>query len=135
MSTTAGLTFFLDRSLGRHRLARALRASGLDVHPLAEIYGVPADERIADVDWLPLAGENDWVVLMKDSRIRYRTVEREALVANGVRAFCLASGNLRADEMAAAVVTRLDAIVEQCARPGPFLVSVSTTHLREVPLR
>jgi PIN like domain len=48
-----------------------LRAAGLHLHTLAEVYGIPADETIADVDWLARAGHEGWVVLMKDERIRY----------------------------------------------------------------
>ena len=35
-----------------------------------------------------------WIVLTKDSRIRYRSNEKQALLAAGVRAFAFASGNL-----------------------------------------
>lgn len=67
---------------------------------LAEHYGIPADESVLDVDWLRLAGQNQWPVLMKDERIKYRTPERRALLDHDVRAFCLTSGNLPAEEMA-----------------------------------
>ena len=87
----------------------------MTLHALAEVYGVAADEDAEDVDWQRPAGERDWVVLMKDSRIRYRTVERDARLGSVVRAFCLASGNRRADEMVAAFVSKLGAIPERCA--------------------
>src|SRR5881275_3087425 len=86
---------FLDRSLGRRQVPALLRASGLRLHTLAEVYGVPADEAVTDVEWLAMVGGEGWPVLMKDERIRYRPAEREALIAPGVRAFCLTSGNLR----------------------------------------
>jgi hypothetical protein len=71
---------------------------------------------------------------MKDDRIRYRPVEKEALVRHGVRAFCLTGGNLRAAEMAGHILTVLDAIVVACAGPGPFLYAVSRSGLRRVDL-
>jgi hypothetical protein len=43
---------------------------------------VPADETVADVDWLAPAGSRAWVVLMKDERIRYRAAERRTLLAH-----------------------------------------------------
>lgn len=61
---------FLDRSLGRHGVANRLRAAGLRLSTLAEVYGVTADEDVADVDWLALAGDRGWPVLMKDQRTR-----------------------------------------------------------------
>jgi hypothetical protein len=44
--------FFLDRSLGRKAVPEALRAGGWNIVTLAEHYGTPADERVADVDWI-----------------------------------------------------------------------------------
>src|SRR5207248_11782635 len=81
---------FLDRSLGRRQVPDILRAAGLRLRTLAEVYGIPADETVADVDWLTCAGGQGWAVLMKDERIRYRPAERAALIDHHVRAFCLA---------------------------------------------
>jgi uncharacterized protein (DUF433 family) len=75
---------FLDRSLGRIKVPRLLRAAGLRLTTLAENYGIPTEERIADDDWLELAGSRGWVVFMKDTRIRYNRPEREAVKAHSV---------------------------------------------------
>jgi hypothetical protein len=45
-------TLFLDRSLGRRQVPDLLRAAGLRLRTLAEVYGIPADETVDDVDWL-----------------------------------------------------------------------------------
>jgi PIN domain-containing protein len=127
-------TLFIDRSLGRRQVPDLLRAAGLRLHTLAEVYGIPGDETIADVEWLMRAGEEGWAVLMKDERIRYRPAERAAVVDNGVRAFCLTSGNLRAHEMADLYLSVLDRIVAACAEPGPFLHAVSRQGLRKLDL-
>jgi hypothetical protein len=63
---------FLDRSLGRIRVPQLLRTAGLRLVTLAEHYGMPSDERIADEEWLELAGSRGWAVFMKDTRIRGR---------------------------------------------------------------
>jgi hypothetical protein len=76
---------FLDRSLGRRQVPNLLRAAGLRLQPLSEVYGIPADEDVADVEWLRLAGAHGWIVLMKDEKIRYRAAERDALVRHCVR--------------------------------------------------
>jgi PIN like domain len=39
-----------------------------------------------DEVWLPIAGENDWIVLMRDKHIRTRPGERQKLTVSGVRA-------------------------------------------------
>jgi hypothetical protein len=131
----AGLPpLFLDRSLGRRQVPELLRGAGLQLQTLSEVYGIPADEDVSDVTWLELAGSQGWPVLMKDERIRYRAAERDALVAHGVKAFCLTSGNLRAAEMAEHFLAVLDQIADACALPGPFLYAVSGSWLRRLDL-
>lgn len=125
---------FLDRSLGRVHVPATLRAAGVRLHTLADVYGSPADEAVADVDWLEMAGRRGWPVLMKDARIRYRDVERRALLTHGVRAFCLTNGNLRAQEMARQVLDALPAIEQACRAAGPFLFAVSRSGLRRIDL-
>lgn len=125
---------FLDRSLGRRQVPTLLRDVGLRLKTLAEVYGIPADETVADTEWLARAGQQGWVVLMKDDRIRYRPVEYAAVLDHQVRAFCLNSGNLRAAEMARRFIDVLDQITEACSQPGPFLYTVSSVGLRRVRL-
>lgn len=73
-----GPHFFIDRSLGRRQVPNLLRDDGWDLVTLSEHYGIPHDETVQDVEWLRLAGEHAWPVLMKDERIRYRPAERAA---------------------------------------------------------
>jgi hypothetical protein len=56
---------FLDRSLGRIKVPQLLRAAGLRLVTLSEHYGIPADEDVADDEWLELAGRRGWVVFME----------------------------------------------------------------------
>ncbi len=124
----------LDRSLGSIQVPALLRAAGLRLHTLVDIYGSPADEDVQDQEWLSLAGERRWPVLMKDQRIRYRPVERAAVVANEVQAFCLTGGNLKAAVMADLFLGALDRIVEVCERSGPALYVISPSGMRLVTL-
>lgn len=126
---------FIDRSLGRHQVPRLLRGSGLTLVTLAEHYGVPADEDVADSTWLELVGSQGWVALMKDAEIRRRPVEKRALVDHSVRAFCLSGGNLRADEMAARYIRALPAMGRVCATDsGPFLFAVHADRIQRLDL-
>jgi hypothetical protein len=59
-----GSLFFVDRSLGRLRVPALLRANGWSLMTLSEHYGLPADEAVSDVEWLQLAGEQGWPVLL-----------------------------------------------------------------------
>ncbi|MHB1739112.1 MAG: PIN-like domain-containing protein [Actinomycetes bacterium] len=131
----AGLPdLFLDRSLGRHQVPNLLRREGLRLRTLSEAYGVPADESVADVEWLELAGRNRWVVFMKDTRIRYRPAEREILLGHEVRAFCLTGGNLRAASMAEHFLGNIEEIARVSAAPGPFLYAVSHKRIARLDL-
>jgi PIN like domain len=125
---------FLDRSLGRIKVPRLLRAAGLRLVTLSEHYTIPADEGIADDEWLGLAGSRGWVVFMKDTRIRYNRAEREAVKAHCVRCFCLANQNLGADEMAARFLDNLGAIGRACEQPGPFMYAVHRTRVEKLSL-
>lgn len=55
---------FLDRSLGRIRVPQLLRSAVLRLTTLAEHYGIPADEKVANAEWLALAGERNWIVFV-----------------------------------------------------------------------
>lgn len=136
MSHPAGLPdLFLDRSLGRIQVRGLLRAAGLRLVTLAEHYGVPADQRVKDVEWLQLAGERGWAALMKDHSIRYNVAEREALRRYATRCFCIPRQSLTAQEMANRFLHNLSAMEVACADPGPFLYAVDERRLRPLPLK
>src|SRR5215207_674068 len=111
--------FFIDRSLGRRTVPEALRAVGFVVHTMADVYGERIGQDLQDEVWLRDVGARGWVVLMKDDAIRRRPAEREALIAGGVRAFCLTNAQLRGEEQARRFVENRHRILRQAARPGP----------------
>jgi PIN like domain len=47
-------------------------ASAPPVHTMADVYGERIGQGLADEEWLQEAGQRDWIVLMKDARIRRR---------------------------------------------------------------
>lgn len=51
----------------------------------------PAEDTL-DKDWLPVAGEQEWVVIARDKRLRSLRGERRAFMEAGVRLFVLTSG-------------------------------------------
>lgn len=131
----AGLPeLFLDRSLGRIQVPQLLRAAGLRLVTLAEHYGRPADESVADVTWLEEAGRRGWAVLMKDERIRRRPAEKAMLMQAAVRCFVIIRGDLRAEQMARRLLANLAAMERACAEPGPFIYAVHETRLEQLSL-
>jgi hypothetical protein len=112
-----------------------LRNAGWELVTLAEYYGQPEDEHVADEVWLADAGRRGWAVLMKDERIRYRSAEIAALRSARVHAFCLARGNLRIQEMVAMFVryqADIFAICMDCQ--GPTLHVISGAGMRTIDL-
>ena len=116
--------FFLDRSLGRKAVRQALRADGWDVITLAEHYGMPADEQVADTDWIEEAAERGWPIFMKDKRIRHRQAEITAVTQHRARCFVITRGDLPSLDMAQRFITNKAAILAATVEPGPYIYSV-----------
>lgn len=115
------LSVFVDRSLGRYAIPDALRAEGLEVFTMLSVYGSGAEETIADVEWLRLCGEEGWVVISKDNRIRYRRRELAIVEALGVRMFVVTKAGLGADQQLARIVPNLHRMSLRSRRPGPWI--------------
>ncbi|MEW6366259.1 MAG: DUF5615 family PIN-like protein [Acidobacteriota bacterium] len=115
------VVFFIDRSLGSHFVAEALRSQGHEV--------VTHEQRFAagalDEEWLAEAGRSGWVVLSKDTRIQYRELERRALERAMVRAFILVSANLTGPQMAEVIKRALPGMILLIrGRRPPFIARV-----------
>jgi hypothetical protein len=123
------LEFFVDRSLGRRRVADALRAAaGWTLRTHHEVYG-DRDQEVPDVEWLKLCGRESFPVLTKDRRIRYRPTEIQAIRRFRVRLFAVTSGSLTAAEQAARFGRSRERIEEACADAGPFVYSVQADRI------
>jgi hypothetical protein len=127
----AHLEFFVDRSLGKS-IVLGLRAKGLRIRSMADVYGEKRARELDDEDWLKDAGANGWVVLTKDRAIRRRPSEREALMSAGVRVFCLTSADLRGAEQLARLDSNLHRILKQAQCPGPYIYGVYDSGIRRL---
>lgn len=123
--------FFVDRSLGRHRVADALRTGGWRVHTHFEVFR-ERDESVADVEWLEHCGRRGLVVLTKDRRLRYRPREITVIRRHQVRAFVLTHGNLPAAEQARRFLDQEQPIEVACASAGPFVYAVHVDRIVQV---
>lgn len=128
-------TFFIDRDLGRHAFPEGLRQAGLSVVTLAEHYGIPRDQEVADPQWMLEAAQHGWPVLGCDSkhRRRRRPAERAVLIEASVQNFIL-NGSITAAENVERVVHNLAAIIATCDTPGPFVYRVHPHHIERLPL-
>jgi hypothetical protein len=120
-------------SLGRVQVPQLLRDAGVELVTLAEHYGVPADERVADVTWIAESARRGWIAFMKDFAIKRRPAKVQAILESGARCFCLPNANLRAAAMAQRYIDNLERIVRASERPDPFLYTVQVDRL--VPVR
>jgi hypothetical protein len=123
--------FFVDRSLGKSIVA-GLRAVGLTVHSMADIYQERPGHLLADEVWLRDAGANDWIVLTKDDAIRRRPAERDALTEAAVRVFCLTNRSLRAADQTERFVSNRHRILQRARKPGPYVYGVYEKQLRRL---
>jgi len=79
-----------------------------------------------DEDWLPFVGANGWLLLTTDSRIRYRSNEKQAVIRNNVRMFYFTTNNLSGREMAIALEKALPQIRRLfISQSPPFIASIS----------
>jgi predicted nuclease of predicted toxin-antitoxin system len=82
-----------------------------------------------DEEWLREVGQRHWIVLTKDTQIRYRAHERAVLMQAGVRAFVLVAKNLSGREMAEVFVKALPAIRRFLANhQPPFIAKVTQSN-------
>jgi predicted nuclease of predicted toxin-antitoxin system len=114
--------FFLDRSLGKVVISTALRAAGATVHVHEDYFPPDAKDEV----WLAEVGRRGWIVLTKDRKIRYRAIERIALLNAGVGAFILTAGNFNGEDMAKVFVKalpRIQKFLEKHERP--FIANIT----------
>ncbi len=81
----------------------------------------PFDQQEADDVWLPYVGDNDWMVLARDKRIRYRTSEKAALLDHRVRAVVISTNkNLKIEEMSELVESNWAKLEALLVEPPAF---------------
>lgn len=85
-----------------------------------------------DTVWLKRAGDENWVVLHRDKKIKMRIRERRALIESGVRSFCLSNGgNLNRWETLSLLVLRWGAIERIASQnAGPYVYSVNSSGVK-----
>lgn len=115
--------------LGRRAVPEALRSDGWHLITLAEHYGIPADEQVADTEWIEEAAKQGWPILTKDKRIRYRQAEIAAVAENKARCFVITRGALPSADMAQRFIGNKAAIFTAAADSGPYIYSVQTDRI------
>ena len=118
LSPPESIVLFTDENLGRHVVPEALRRAGEQVIAFHEKFVSGTKDEV----WLREVGANGWVLLTKDSKIRYRRNEIQALLSSKGRSFVLVSSNLPGPEIAEIFVKALGGMKRLCGRQrAPFI--------------
>ena len=91
---------YLDRNLGKHVIADALRDAGFQV----EVHDDHLPIDAPDEDWIELVGKKGWIALTKDKNIRYRFAELDAIKTHKARVVVIRAKNVTGNELADLVV-------------------------------
>jgi hypothetical protein len=113
---------FIDCSVPRS-VAEAVREIRGDVRWLGDLF--PLDT--PDTRWLREAGENGWLVITHDRKVRTRPGEREAIMRHGVGCFILTyKQDLKKQEILDLILRTLDEMERRFEEtPRPFIYTVS----------
>lgn len=106
----SGTPLYLDRNLGKHVIADALRAAGVAV----ELHDDHLAPDAPDEDWISLAAGKGWLAITKDKNIRYRAAEIEAIRRHGAMVLVVRAKNATGREIG-------DILVSATARIQKFV--------------
>jgi hypothetical protein len=90
-----------------------------------------------DDEWLPVVGQARLVVITRDQRIRYRTVEKQLWKGHRVRGFVLTGRTSQSTETSLRILARhwSELTSLAAARPdGPWMYAVTTDRVHEIAL-
>jgi hypothetical protein len=122
-------TFYVDECLGRG-IALRLQAEGHNAKAFDEFAGKP------DVEFLPIIGKRQWVLITKDKNVRRNQLEVEAILNSDVRAFVVTAANLNHEQIAQLVLKAMPKITRISRQLGPFVYNVTASGIvSQIPHR
>lgn len=112
---------YLDRNLGNHIIANALREAGRRV----EIHDDHLPIDAPDEDWIELVGQKDWIAVTKDKNIRYRIGEINAIKFFKARVIVVRAKNATGSDIAELLVCYYERVRRFSLRtPAPFVAGI-----------
>jgi len=95
--------------------------------------GAP-QKNVLDIDWLPIAGDEQWKVIVRDKRIRSRPAEIQAVQDFSVGMFCLTTaGQSTKWEVLQLLVARWGAMEVAALRTTPpYIFAVTRNGVRRI---
>jgi len=115
------LTFYLDRALGKHIIAEALRAAGAQI----EVHDDHLPIDAPDEDWIALIANRGWIGITKDRHIRHRHNELAAIKKYKAKVLVVRAKNATGKEIADVLVKSLSKIEKFVdSHKAPFVAGV-----------
>ncbi|MFH1434172.1 MAG: hypothetical protein ABIJ56_00510 [Pseudomonadota bacterium] len=115
-------TIFVDRSLGAHIVANALRAAGMRVITHDNLF----DQDASDEEWLLEVGRKNWIAISKDYARAQSTLQRLTVARTGACLFVLrTTASLKGPELAKVFVNVAPKMQRLAASiPAPFIAKI-----------
>lgn len=112
---------YLDRNLGKHVIAGALRAVGIAV----EVHDDHLAANAPDEEWISLVGRTQWLAITKDKNIRYRAAELEAIKEHGAKVLVVRAKNATGQDIAD-ILIKANVQIQRFAQthPAPFVAGI-----------
>lgn len=114
---------FLDENhCGNRHLHAALDAFGIRYEKHLDHF----PRGIEDTAWIPVVAREGWVLLTSDARIRYNSLEKNAVKNNSLRMFYFTRNDIGGAEMGATLSKALPKIISLCRTESPpFTASIN----------
>jgi len=125
--------FYVDESIFSKTLVAELTTAGIAFDRV----GITVPLGAPDDVWLSHCGRHSYLALTRDKRIRYRLLEKQALIDHGVGCFTFTHGQATAAQCARRIIElapKMTAIAVSQSRPFLYTFGLSTK-LAKVTLR
>jgi hypothetical protein len=118
------VVFFLDRNIGKHTVAQALRREGIAV----EVHDDHLREDAPDEEWIKLVGQKGWVAITRDNQIRHRKNQIAAVKRHRARLIVVRIKNFDGPMAAHLLISRAGSIDTFARKTAPpFVARISMT--------
>jgi len=124
--------FFIDRSLGRKRVPKALAAAGWSVITMHDQYGKRVAERLEDVVWITEMAAAGRTLLTMDTRIFRNPVEVAAILDARAVVVAIPTGQLTSEQISMRLLSNEEAIFRAAIAEGPAGYAVYESRVSHV---
>lgn len=125
------LRFFTDRTCGAVVVPEGLRAAGLEVVTIRDVYGEARSRVVEDVEWISYVAEHGLVALTNDLHISRNPLERMRVVEAGARLVAM-GGNLTGARMVDLLVEHISRVEREARKHAPGIWRLSNEGLRRI---